>query len=100
MRVTLPSRSAGLKPEYFRFEFERDRHDTVDKLVRAVIAGYPGKQDVHVHDDMVARAAERLMMKVSTKDGQSVGGWIRCDDDLLGLVRFRGKEMFGEMEIG
>lgn len=78
----------------------RGQHNTVDKLLHAVIECYRKLPRSNGRDDLSAKAANRFMMKLSSLDGRVVGGRIRWDEELLRLAEFRGPELFGQIEIG
>lgn len=83
------------------FAFARDRHTTVRKLLEAVDATYRERDGGDGGDvDLAALSEERLMMKLSKKNGAKIGGCVEGDRDVLDLSKVLGGGWFGEMEIG
>lgn len=93
VRVTLGQR-AQHAAEDFTFVFARDKHTSIDALLRAVEDAYRGDRDV------AALGAERLMMKLLKKNGDAVGGRVVADSDVWDLSRVVGGGWVGLMEIG
>lgn len=94
VRVTVNPRTTHLEA-IFPFTFIRDKHTTVKKLLQGVAAAYPGRGA-----NLTALAAEKLLMKLCTKDGDYVGGRVQSDEDLLELCAVQDGEWHGQMEIG
>lgn len=99
VRVTVCPRPTHAE-DVFTFAFARNKHNTVQKLLQAVDASYRDREGAGGEVDLAALGSERLMMKLSKKNGAKIGGCVERDRDVLDLSKVLGGGWFGEMEIG
>lgn len=99
VRVTVCPRPTHAEA-VFTFPFARDKHTTIGALLQGVEASYRQRADAAAAVDLAALGAERLMMKLSKKNGARIGGSVEGDGDVRDLSGVTGGGWFGEMEIG
>lgn len=104
VRVTLSRRPTHAEA-VFTFAFTRATHTTVAALLQGVSEAYHHRRRGGGGGggggvDVAALGAERLMMKLSKRNGARIGGAVVGDCDVWDLSRVVGDGWFGQMEIG